>query len=156
MDDEQHAGNGLRITLKDLYQSQQTIDRRLAETFADLKVTLVKIQTHLDTVDQRNQAADELHREHGRRIGEVERVIDMTGVRSLREDRQRIADAFEARLRKLEYEDVSAAAVAEATDRAADARSKARVAFWGMVVALATAIGALVTLLVAIVSHAHL
>lgn len=151
-DDQQLANGGLRITLKDLYQSQQTIDRRLAETFADLKITLAKIQTHLDNVDQRNMAADELHREQGRRIGEIERMIDISGLRTMREDRQRLTDAFEMRLRRLEDSDVSSAALTEAQDKAKSAVIRSRQAFWGMVVAIATVIAAAVALLT---MHAH-
>ena len=136
---ENSPGDQLRITLKDVYKSQQSIESKLAETFSELKITLAKIQAHLDNVSQRNRAADVLHAEQGRRIAELERTVDVSGLRTLRQDR----DVLDTRVRKLEDSEVSGVAVAAASATAGVARHRARGAMWGMVAALATALGTL-------------
>lgn len=149
------AGNGeVRITLKDLYLAQKQYegkladsDKRLSETFADLKLTLLGINNHLSTVDQRNAASDELHREHGRRLTEVERTLDTSGVRTMREERDSIVKRVEDRLHDLETKAASSDAVEDADREARSARTLARQTFWFAVAGMAAVVGLLITLL---------
>ena len=62
----------VRITLKDVYESNQVLTARVADAFSELKLTLAGISSHLQSVDQRNQAADEIHRDHSSRIRKLE------------------------------------------------------------------------------------
>lgn len=148
------ADGEVRITIKDLYMAQKQYegklvdsDKKLGEALGDLRITLISIQSHLQGLDTRNAAADELHREHGRRLSEVERVIDQSGVRSLREDRDAIVTELRTRLGNLETTTASTQAVEEAEKATRQASSSARMAFWGMIAALIAAVGLLVALL---------
>lgn len=151
------GGNGeVRITLKDLYMAQKQYegklvdsDKKLGEALADLRITLIGIQTHLTGVDARNTMADELVREQGRRIGDLERAIDSSGVRSLPNDFR----GLDERLTKLETNVATDSAVQDADRQARSARTLAKQTFWGMIVALATAIGIIVTLVIQAKGH---
>lgn len=161
-------GNGdLRITIKDLYLAQQEFgkkqvdsERKLSETFADLKITLVQIQNHISSIDTRNAAADQLNIEHARRIQDLERIVESQGLRNVREERHAIVleidkkfDSVEKRFDELERGVVGEEAVKAYRAEAGQAKNNARNMFWAMVIAIATALGTLITLIVLIRSH---
>lgn len=155
------AGDGeVRITIKDLFMAQKQYedklvqsDKKLGEALSDLRITLIGISTHLQGLDQRNAAADELHREHGRRLSEVERIIDVSGVRTMREERDVIVKDIYDKIAILDKDTASKKAVEEAQHSAKQAGSNARLAFWGMVAAIVAALGLAVALLAHINVH---
>lgn len=161
MPSDSPSNGEVRITIKDLYMAQRQYesrladsDKKLSELMTDLRVTLIGIQTHIANVDTRNAAADELHREHGRRLSEMERVVDSSGVRSLREDRasallavEERHDRLESRIQELESKAMSSVAVNEATRQASAARTLARQTFWLAVAGIVALVGLIVTLI---------
>jgi hypothetical protein len=105
------------ITLKDVYESSQALTARVADSFTELRLTLQDISHHLHDVDSRNQAADEIHKDHG------------------------------TRLRALEDAQVSSAAVGAATDKAELARQQSRWALVAAVISAAGVMASLLGLL---------
>lgn len=85
----------LRFTIKDLYQQQQVLERTLADSLGALNVTLTAIRGHLEQVDTRNTAADQIHAEHAERIRATEQLVDRAGVATVIPD-------HEVRMRSLE------------------------------------------------------
>lgn len=130
------------VTLKDVYTSQQQIERRLADTLGELKITLTTINSHLSGLDQRNAAADELHKEQGRRLDRLERVIDAGHVEGL-----------DARVRQLETSDTGAEAVAAATKEAESARHQSTVRLWQVVGTMGGLVGLIVAIASVILAH---
>lgn len=68
----QEGDGSVRITLKDVYDSNQALTERVADSFAQLNLTLAHLTAHLDKIDQRNNAADQIHLEHSTRIRALE------------------------------------------------------------------------------------
>lgn len=83
------------ITLKDVYQQTQSLEKSLGDSLATLNLTMVSIKSHLETLDSRNSAADELHREHSDRIRKLEIITDAANSKVTHAD-------YEVRLRGLE------------------------------------------------------
>lgn len=61
------------ITLKDVWSDLHASNRETAKAIADLNATLGKILGHLETVDNRNRAADLTHADFETRIRALER-----------------------------------------------------------------------------------
>lgn len=155
----EQPGNGdLRITLKDLYLAQQEFskqrvesDKRLSDILSELKVTLVQIQVHMGAMDARNAAADQLHQDHSQRILDLERLVDQQGLRTIRSERESILLGMETRFDRLEKGVTEEEAVRAYKSQAGQAKTSARNMFWGMMVAVGTAIAALVAVVVMII-----
>ena len=64
----------VRITLKDVYETNQLLASQVASAFADLRVTLANLGHHLESIDARNGAADQLHSDMSRRLSELEQA----------------------------------------------------------------------------------
>jgi hypothetical protein len=89
-------GDGtVRITLKDVYQQQQSLEKSLGDSLANLNLTMTQIKSHIDNQDQRNVAADQLHAEHGARIAAMQTILDQAQPVVTKTD-------FETRIRSLE------------------------------------------------------
>lgn len=65
----------VQITLKDVYQQQQAIERTLSDSLNGLNLTMQQIRSHIEQLDTRNAAADQIHVEHASRLAKVESVI---------------------------------------------------------------------------------
>ena len=65
----------VRITLKDVYQQTQSLEKSLSGSLGTLNLTMVAIQGHLGQLDTRNAAADQLNKEHGDRLTAAERIL---------------------------------------------------------------------------------
>jgi uncharacterized coiled-coil protein SlyX len=150
----------LVITIKDVYLAQQEFsrqksesDRKLTEIMTSLQITLDRIQNKMAGMDARNSAADELHREHGRRISDLERVAEVSGLSTLRQDRQAIIEQFENRISRLEAGVSSQEAVDAYKDAATRSRSTSRNLVWAVILAVATAIGSVALLVGFFISH---
>lgn len=83
------------ITLKDVYQATQTLERSLSDSLGTLNLTMVSIKGHLEQLDTRNAAADELHKEQGERLRKLETAVESAKLPSTLPD-------YEVRLRALE------------------------------------------------------
>lgn len=66
------ATGEVRITLKDVYQQTQSLEKSLGDALGTLNLTMQQIKGHIETLDSRNAAADQLHVEHAQRITLVE------------------------------------------------------------------------------------
>lgn len=158
MNDATPANGDVRVTVKDVYLAQQSMkdqiaerDRQIAETLATINLTMVKVSTHIDSIDARNLAADEIHREQGRKIENLTAVVDANGLRSIRDDHTRDMRDIYSKLEALRDSQVSTDAVKKATEIAHNSRTTARQAFWGMLAALAACAGVFIALLL----HIH-
>lgn len=89
------SNGNVQITLKDVYQQTQSLERALSDSLGSLNLTMVSIKSHLETIDNRNSAADELHREQNDRIRKVEEIITAANLVTVIPD-------VEVRLRTLE------------------------------------------------------
>jgi len=85
----------VRITLKDVYQQTQSLEKSLYDSLATLNLTMTQIKSHIDSQDQRNAAADQLHVEHGTRLTTVEAILQQAQPITVHNDQ-------ETRLRSLE------------------------------------------------------
>jgi hypothetical protein len=85
----------VRITLKDVYQQTQSLEKSLSESLSALNLTMTQIKSHIDGQDQRNAAADQLHVEHGARLTSLEATVNQAQPVKVQAD-------FEARIRSLE------------------------------------------------------
>ena len=76
----------VRITLKDVYQQTQSLEKTfgdrtvsleksLSDSLASINLTMQDIRGHIDSQDKRNTSADQLHTEHGTRLTAVEAVL---------------------------------------------------------------------------------
>ena len=69
-------GDGqVRITLKDVYQQTQSLEKSLGDALGTLNLTMQQIKGHIEQLDTRNSAADQLHVEHAQRIALVETAL---------------------------------------------------------------------------------
>lgn len=66
----------VRITLKDVYQQTQSLEKSLGEALNNLNLTMQQVRSHIERLDSRNTAADLLHVEHGQRISAVETTLN--------------------------------------------------------------------------------
>jgi predicted component of type VI protein secretion system len=73
MDDGQ-----VRITLKDVYQQTQQLEKSLSDSLAALNLTMTQIKAHIAAQDQRNTAADLLQAEHGTRLTAIEATLNQS------------------------------------------------------------------------------
>ena len=85
----------VRITLKDVYQQTQSLEKSLSDSLATLNLTMTQIKSHIDSQDQRNTAADQLHVEHGARLSAIQTILDQAQPVTVQAD-------HETRLRSLE------------------------------------------------------
>ena len=85
----------VRITLKDVYQQTQSLEKSLSDSLSALNLTMTQIKAHIDGQDRRNTAADQLHVEHGARLTAVEGILQQAQPISTKAD-------VEIRLRSLE------------------------------------------------------
>jgi len=92
--DEERDGQ-VRITLKDVYQQTQSLERSLGDSLGALNLTLLGIRAHMEQLDSRNTAADELHREQSDRIRAAENVLSGANLATVLPD-------HEVRVRSLE------------------------------------------------------
>lgn len=65
----------VRITLKDVYQQTQSLEKSLGDALSALNLTMQQIKGHIETLDSRNAAADQLHVEHAQRITTAETTL---------------------------------------------------------------------------------
>lgn len=65
----------VRITLKDVYQQTQSLEKSLSDALGTLNLTMQQIKGHIEQLDSRNTAADLLHVEHGQRITAAEAAL---------------------------------------------------------------------------------
>jgi predicted component of type VI protein secretion system len=65
----------VRITLKDVYQQTQSLEKTLSDSMSSLNLTMQDIRGHIDSQDKRNTSADQLHAEHGARITAMEAML---------------------------------------------------------------------------------
>lgn len=150
----------LVITLKDVYLAQQDFsrqkaesDRKLTDVLTSLQITLDRIQNKIASMDARNSAADELHREQGRRLSDLERMAELSGLSTLRQDRQAVIEQIEARLGKLETGVVSQEAVDAYKDQATRSRNTSRNLVWAVILAVFTAVGSIAVLVGFFIAH---
>ena len=61
------------VTIKDLWQSQQSQTDRLADAIGSVEKTLERLTGHLDSIDQRNAGADRMLADFETRIRALER-----------------------------------------------------------------------------------
>lgn len=61
------------VTIKDLWQSQQSQTDRLATAIGSMETTLARLTGHLDSIDQRNLRADGTLTDFESRIRSLER-----------------------------------------------------------------------------------
>ena len=85
----------VRITLKDVYQQTQSLEKSLSDALSTLNLTMQSIKGHIETLDTRNAAADQIHVEHAGRITKVESVLLAAQPEAMKTD-------FEIRIRSLE------------------------------------------------------
>jgi len=83
------------ITLKDVYQQTQSLEKSLSGALTTLNLTMLSIKNHLEQLDSRNAAADELHREQSDRIRAAENVLSGANLATVLPD-------HEVRVRSLE------------------------------------------------------
>jgi hypothetical protein len=76
----------VRITLKDVYQQTQSLEktfgdrtvqleRSLSDSMNSLNLTMQDIRLHIDTQDKRNASDDQLHSDYSRRLSSLEGVV---------------------------------------------------------------------------------
>lgn len=65
----------VRITLKDVYQQTQSLEKSLSDSLATLNLTMTQIKSHIAGQDTRNAAADQIHAEHGIRLTTIEAIV---------------------------------------------------------------------------------
>lgn len=63
------------VTLRDVFQSQQGIERRLSDSLGEIKLALQGLDSRLTSVDDWNRAADELHREQSKRMDGLDQRV---------------------------------------------------------------------------------
>src|SRR5262244_3301201 len=85
----------VRITLKDVYQQTQSLEKSLSDALSALNLTMQSIKSHIEQLDTRNAAADQIHVEHSARISGIQTIIDQAQPVATRTD-------FETRIRSLE------------------------------------------------------
>jgi len=89
-------GDGqVRITLKDVYQQTQSLEKSLGDALTTLNLTMQQIKSHIEALDTRNAAADLIHAEHAARLAAAESVLQQAQPVRTQQD-------HEVRLRSLE------------------------------------------------------
>ena len=92
----QMDGDGqVRITLKDVYQQTQSLEKSLGDALGALNLTMQSIKDHIGRLDSRNAAADQIHVEHAGRLTKIENVVLSAQPEATHKD-------FEVRIRSLE------------------------------------------------------
>ena len=72
---EMDSDGQVRITLKDVYQQTQSLEKSLGDALSALNLTMQQIKGHIEQLDSRNSAADQIHVEHAARIAQAESVL---------------------------------------------------------------------------------
>lgn len=75
MADMAEATGEVRITLKDVYQQTQSLEKSLGDALSTLNLTMQQIKGHIEQLDNRNAAADQIHVEHAQRITATETAL---------------------------------------------------------------------------------